>query len=48
MPTSFTTLEQVARWALARGASIDVVTQDEYTHDVVVVDGVDVWVFDST
>lgn len=44
------TLEHVVRWAVAEGVEIaDVVTMDEYTHDVLVAlpDGL-VLVFDTT
>jgi hypothetical protein len=43
------TLEEVTRWTLGAGhALIDVVTQDEYTHDVVVAAGPRFLVFDTT
>ncbi len=43
------TLEEVLGWAQARGhALVDVVTQDEYTHDVVVAAGARWLVFDTT
>jgi hypothetical protein len=35
--TAFSTLQQLVRWAFARGTDVaDVVVQDEYSHDVVV------------
>ena len=43
------TLEEVMRWAHALGHTFaDVVTQDEYTHDVVVAAGPQWLVFDTT
>jgi len=43
------TLEEVMAWAHARRLSlVDVVTQDEYTHDVVVAAGAEYIVFDAT
>lgn len=43
------TLEDVLRWAHALGHSlVEVVTQDEYTHDVVVAAGAQWIVFDTT
>ncbi|HEX9101801.1 MAG TPA: hypothetical protein VF997_06340 [Polyangia bacterium] len=43
------TLEEVLRWAHALGHSlVEVVTQDEYTHDVVVAAGERFLVFDTT
>jgi hypothetical protein len=43
------TLEEVTRWTLGAGhALVDVVTQDEYTHDVVVAAGPRFLVFDTT
>jgi hypothetical protein len=44
------TLEEVVRWALPRGHEIvEVVVQDEYTHDVVVACRDGRWlVFDTT
>jgi hypothetical protein len=43
------TLEEVMRWAHALGhALVEVVTQDEYTHDVVVATGDKFTVFDTT
>ena len=43
------TLEEVMRWAHALGhALVEVVTQDEYTHDVVVAAGPQWLVFDTT
>ena len=45
------TLEQVMSWAFARkppGELVAVVTQDEFTHDVVIKTAADVWlVFDT-
>jgi hypothetical protein len=41
------TLEEVVRWSAASGAAlVDVVTQDEFTHDVVVAIGEDARVID--
>jgi hypothetical protein len=47
---SLRTLEDVTRWAFARGfALVDVVTQDEFTHDVVIAATPPVFlVFDTT
>lgn len=44
------TLEEVLRWTHARGfALLEVVTQDEYTHDVVIAAPPARWlVFDTT
>ncbi len=43
------TLEHAVRWALGQDFKIDVVTQDEYTHDTLVIIGDDlVLVYDST
>jgi hypothetical protein len=43
------TLEEVLRWAHALGHSlVEVVTQDEYTHDVVVAADARWLVFDTT
>jgi hypothetical protein len=43
------TLEEVLRWAHALGhCLVEVVTQDEYTHDVVVAAGARFLVFDTT
>ncbi|MCU1282719.1 MAG: hypothetical protein JWM53_6265 [bacterium] len=43
------TLEEATRWAFARGfALVEVVTQDEYTHDVVFAAGASWLVFDTT
>jgi hypothetical protein len=43
------TLEEVLAWARALGhALVEVVTQDEYTHDVVVAAGARWVVFDTT
>jgi hypothetical protein len=43
------TLEEATRWALARGfALVEIVTQDEYTHDVVFAAGAAWLVFDTT
>jgi hypothetical protein len=43
------TLEEVVAWVGARGHSlVEVVTQDEYTHDVVVAAGERWIVFDTT
>jgi hypothetical protein len=44
------TLEEVLEWTHARGGSlVDVIVQDEYTHDVVVtLPGVVYLAFDST
>ena len=43
------TLEEVLRWAHALGHTlVEVVTQDEYTHDVVVATGAGWLVFDTT
>jgi hypothetical protein len=46
----FATLEEVTRWAAASGHSlVDVVTQDEFTHDVVLaVASAKFLVFDTT
>ena len=42
-------LEQAVRWGLARGAEIDVLAQDEFTHDVIVaLPTGQVLVYDST
>jgi hypothetical protein len=45
------TLEQVVRWAFAQRPArtiVEVVTQDEFTHDVIL-EGADGWlVFDTT
>ncbi len=45
--TRFVTLEDVLRWG---GDVLDVVVQDEYTHDVIVTSGTNVGflVFDTT
>ena len=43
------TLEEVVAWLGASGgALVEVVTQDEYTHDVVVAAGAGFLVFDTT
>ncbi len=43
------TLEDVLAWAHAtRGALLDVIAQDEYTHDVIVQSGDEYVVFDTT
>lgn len=43
------TLEEVLRWAHALGHSlVEVVTQDEYTHDVVIAAARQWLVFDTT
>jgi len=42
----FATLEDVVRWG--GGALVDVVVQDEYTHDVIVAAGASFVVFDTT
>ena len=42
----FRTLEDVVRWR--DGAIVDVVVQDEYTHDVVAAAGTGFVVFDTT
>ena len=43
------TLEEATRWAFASGfALVTVVTQDEYTHDVVFAAGARWLVFDTT
>jgi hypothetical protein len=44
--TPFRTLEDVVRWR--GGEIVDVVVQDEYTHDVIVVTGAGFVVFDTT
>jgi hypothetical protein len=42
-------LDDATRWALARDfALVEVVTQDEYTHDVVFAAGAHFVVFDTT
>ena len=46
---SFKTLEDVLAWAHATGAQIlDVIVQDEYTHDVLVQTASGYLVFDTT
>jgi hypothetical protein len=43
------TLEEVVRWLpLAKASLVEIVTQDEYTHDVVVAAGAGWLVFDTT
>jgi hypothetical protein len=43
------TLEEVTRWALASGHRVlDVITQDEYTHDVVIAANDVFLVYDTT
>lgn len=43
------TLEEVLAWAHATGSSlVDVIVQDEYTHDVLVASGPSYIVFDTT
>ena len=43
------TLEEATRWAFARGLElVEIVTQDEYTHDVVFSAGAHWLVFDTT
>jgi hypothetical protein len=43
------TLEDVLAWAHATGGSLlEVIVQDEYTHDVIVQSGRDFVVFDAT
>jgi hypothetical protein len=43
------TLEEATRWAFARGLElVEIVTQDEYTHDVVFVAAPHWLVFDTT
>ena len=43
------TLEQLLAWCRARGAElVEVIVQDEYTHDVIVRHGDGYLVFDST
>jgi hypothetical protein len=43
------TLEEAVQWALARGFNVlDVITQDEYTHDVVIAAAPLFLVFDTT
>lgn len=47
--SSMRSLEQVTTWALRGGSDIDVVAQDEYSHDVLVMCGArTVLVFDTT
>ena len=42
-------LEEATRWAWARGVTlVEIVTQDEYTHDVVFLAGAGFLVFDTT
>lgn len=41
----FDTLEDVVRWG---GAIVDVIVQDEYTHDVICAAGAGFAVFDTT
>ena len=49
MQEKLKTLEEVLAWARALGhALVEVVTQDEYTHDVVVAAGARFLVFDTT
>ena len=48
---SLQTLEQVLAWARSKSPPyrvVDIVTQDEYTHDVVVATGETHFVFDTT
>lgn len=42
----FETLEDVVRWG--GGAIVDIVVQDEYTHDVIATTGTNFVVFDTT
>ena len=44
--TLLRTLEDIVRWR--GGEIVDVVVQDEYTHDVIVVTGAGFVVFDTT
>ena len=49
LPADHPTLERVLHWAWAEGTDIvDVVVQDEFTHDVLVPHGATVLVYDTT